>query len=485
MKSKSFKKVLITYFILFTILIFVIIFLFQKLLFSRLTNFMIKNNANSIKEKIVVKIDDEDISEVIDAYAHNESLLIYIIDNEKNVLYSSDSYKNNYNKVTSSENNNPYLKDKTLSYMKGNYRDLPENYDVFLDGLSDNKEISFEDGKQYVLGCRLTDSKEYYNSILYLKAPLSVTGGIVSALNIQLTLSMIISFFISFFISYYISNKFNAPIKMLALKSNSLGNDNYEPIKIDNFCNELNELSYTLDMANEKLMNNKNYQNELLSNVSHDLRTPLTVIKGYAEMIKDVDIKNEEDVVNDASLIISESDRLNEMVNDILEYSKLQLADYKNSFENVNISEKTDDVIRKLKILANEKNIDVIKSFGNDIYVFGISDLIERMIFNLVDNAIQYAKSKVIIDIVVDDSIKLEVIDDGKGIDENDIDYVFDKYFTKRIKKEKSVSGIGLSIVKQIAIIHNAKYGVESEKGAGSKFYIHFNKKVKIMEEKK
>lgn len=480
MKNSSFNKVLTTYFIIFTFIIFLLIFLLQKIFFNTMNNFMIENNAKKIKDYIVNQIDSDNIYTIIDEYAHNNSLLIYIIDSSNNILYSSDSYKvsQQLNKETKKATSNPYLKDKVLSYQKENYRYLPENYDEFIIKIENRNSLSYKNENQFILGEKLIESKNFLNSVLYISVPLSISGGIVNTMNFQLIIAIVVSFIIAIIISIIISNKFNEPITVLVKKAENIGGDDYIYETTPVFCNEISLISSILDKTNTKLENNKNYQNELLSNISHDLRTPLTVIKGYAEMIKDVDLENKNEVVSDAELIINESNRLNEMVNEILEYSKLQLTDYRNEFINIDLTKIINDVVNKTSILAKNKKVLMEVICYDSLCIIGVESLIERAIYNLVDNAILHAKNKITISaqyIERDNSIIIQVIDDGEGIKKDDLPYVFDRYFTKRMNKNH-VSGIGLSIVKQIALIHNAKYGVESELGKGTKFYLIFDK---------
>ncbi|MCR5684992.1 MAG: HAMP domain-containing histidine kinase, partial [Lachnospiraceae bacterium] len=147
-----------------------------------------------------------------------------------------------------------------------------------------------------------------------------------------------LSLIAGFVLSWFIARKFSKPVGLLSKKAEKLGESDQLPEYERGFCRELDLLSDTLDRTNEKLLTSKDFQMQLLSNVSHDLRTPLTMIKGYAEMIRDISWEDGERIKEDIQVVIKETDQLNALINEILEYSELQTETGETGFEDLDLS---------------------------------------------------------------------------------------------------------------------------------------------------
>ena len=265
----------------------------------------------------------------------------------------------------------------------------------------------------------------------------------------------------------------------LSVQAKMLAADHYEPLFEKGFCRELDGLSDSLNETAEKLTEAKKYQKELLANVSHDLRTPLTMIKGYAEMVRDVSWEDEAQRAADTGVIIREADRLTALVNEILEYSSLQETESKKEFTEVDFSLLVNRVCDRFEPLLKKDGCELLRDIDEGCVVLGNSALLERAVYNLIDNASRHTGSSKKIDVSVrsEANVLFEVKDYGEGIDEAELPHIWEKYYTSRQRGQKGVSGLGLAIVKQIAEIHGAEYGVESRKQDGSRFWIALQKK--------
>ena len=283
---------------------------------------------------------------------------------------------------------------------------------------------------------------------------------------------------IAFLIAWLISKKFSVPVDQLSVQARMLATDSYTPIFEKGFCTELDGLSESMDEAAAMLSEAKEYQKELLANVSHDLRTPLTMIKGYAEMVRDVSWEDEASRNADTGIIIREADRLTALVNEILEYSKLQERGISIEFAIVDLSALVMRIVSRFEPLMREQGIEIDQNIDEGCTVNGDSKLLESMAYNLIDNALRHTSSSGRVTVMLQKSsdILFEVQDHGEGIDEADIPYIWEKYYTSRQRGSKGVSGLGLAIVKRIAEIHDAQYGVDSKKGEGSRFWIKLKK---------
>ena len=308
---------------------------------------------------------------------------------------------------------------------------------------------------------------EKQDAILYIRTSIEAVGNTINILKVQLLWITIISIIIAFIISYLISKLFSKPLDAISKQAKNISNKKYIENNEKGFCIELDEVTDTLNKASKELEKSDNYQRELLSNVSHDLRTPLTMIRGYAESIKDFpDDEKQRD--EDLDIIIRETDRLNKLVNEILDYSKLQ-EKQEIKFEKVNLKNLIEKVIMQFDTLTN----CIIETNLEDIDVMANESQIERVLYNLIDNSIRHTKDKIKVVLRKNNSFaRIEVIDYGKGIKEEDISHIWDRYFSSRNNKKGLSSGLGLSIVKKIVDIHNGKCGVESEIGKGSIFWV-------------
>ena len=215
----------------------------------------------------------------------------------------------------------------------------------------------------------------------------------------------------------------------------------------------------------------ENLRREFTANVSHELKTPLTSISGFAEIIKNGIVKPE-DIPRFAGNIYEESQRLVTLVDDILNLSRLDEADVQLEREDFDLSSLARDVAGRLKASA-KKNGVVITVIGDKAEINGVKSIVDEMVFNLVDNAVKYNKQNGRVTVTVDsssDGTALTVTDTGIGIPQADVDRVFERFYRvdKSHSKEIGGTGLGLSIVKHGAAFHNAKVSLESTEGQGT-----------------
>ncbi len=255
---------------------------------------------------------------------------------------------------------------------------------------------------------------------------------------------------------------------------------------------ELKILALTFNDMAEKILNNieqikatENLRRELVANVSHDLRTPISIIHGYVEtmLMKEDSISNEDRVLY-LNTILESTERLKKLVADLFELSKLEAKEVQPQKEPFFITELIQDISHKHKLMAKERNITIVPVIDNNTpMVHADVSLIERVLQNLIDNAIKFSDSGGIITIEThkfDNDVEVKITDTGKGIAEEDIPYVFDRYFNfsksivgsqdKASEVSKTSSGLGLAIVKKILEIHNATINLSSRLNKGSSF---------------
>lgn len=218
---------------------------------------------------------------------------------------------------------------------------------------------------------------------------------------------------------------------------------------------------------------------EFSANVSHELKTPLTAISGYAEIMKDGWAKPE-DYQTFSLKIYNEAQRLINLIEDIIKLSRLDENKIEINKEAVDMLVLAKDAAARLSSKAKSKNISVTVS-GDHGNITGVKQILDEMIYNLCDNAIKYNKKNGKVEIIVKDyisNVSVTVKDNGIGIPAEDLDRVFERFYcvNKSHSKESGGTGLGLSIVKHGAIFHKAKINIDSTLGIGTSIEIVFQK---------
>ena len=240
---------------------------------------------------------------------------------------------------------------------------------------------------------------------------------------------------------------------------------------------ELDELADTLNNATQSLEKTDEIRRELIANVSHDLKTPLTMIKAYSEMIRDLSGENKQKREEHLKVIIDETDRLTRLVNDMMDLSKIESGIVTISKEVFNFSELASSLIDRIKLSNMETKHNIDYNIPKDLYVYADKTKIEQVLYNLIVNAIKHSGEGVrnikVNVTTTQKRVKVEVIDDGVGISEENLKHIWDRYYRASESFTRNVqgSGLGLSIVKNILIKHSSDFGVLSEVGKGSNFW--------------
>ena len=314
---------------------------------------------------------------------------------------------------------------------------------------------------------------------IVLSTSMSSVEDAVAVLRKQLFLVAVIVCFISLFLSYVVAERISRPIdNMSAMADRWAKGDDSVKFKGGSYT-EIDELANALNKAKTEVNKTTKLQRDLMANVSHDLKTPLTMIKAYAEMIKDISGSNKEKRDKHTQVIIDESDRLALLVNDILNLSKLQSQADHFEMKKVDLSVLVEAVLCRFDAILSEKGYKLERVIDNDIFVFVDEKKIEEVIYNLVGNAINYVGEEKTIKVYLTkngDNASLEILDDGKGIDSEKIQTIWDRYLRYSETHHRAVkgTGLGLSIVKAILDYHNLEYGVISKENMGSNFYVIF-----------
>ncbi len=273
--------------------------------------------------------------------------------------------------------------------------------------------------------------------------------------------------------SFVFSKSISRPISEFAATARRLGKGEhvrFEPVGVA----EYDELAAALNNSAEETENAEKMRRDFLANVSHDLRTPLTMVKAYAEMIRDISGGDEKKRAEHCKVIIDEVDRLTLLVNDILDLSKLQSGARKPETADVDLSRVLRAVTERFAIMER-RGYTLTKDIPETALVRCDERMLEQILYNLVGNAFSYTGEDKRVDVKVEitaDGVKTSVSDSGKGIAPSEIDKVWDRYYrASQTKRAVAGSGIGLSIVKQLFEVNGATYGIDSVINRGSTFW--------------
>ena len=307
------------------------------------------------------------------------------------------------------------------------------------------------------------------NFLLLLHSNLTPVDATRSTLEFQLYCITFILIFLSVVLALILTAMITRPITKINETARALGEGNYNVRFDESGYREVSELAGTMNYTVEELSKLESLRRELIANISHDLRTPLTMIEGYSEVMRDIPGENTPENIQ---VILDESHRLSSLVSDMLDLSKLQSGSMPLEEEVFCITEEIGELIsRYSKFSENEIRFEQ----DCDLYVQADKLKISQVVYNLINNAAVHSGSVDPITVrqsVKNDTVRIEVIDHGRGIDPAQLSEIWERYYkADRTQKKGEGSGLGLSIVKAILDLHKATYGVESKPGAGSNFW--------------
>ena len=241
---------------------------------------------------------------------------------------------------------------------------------------------------------------------------------------------------------------------------------------------ELDPLLEAIDKQNKEKDAVANMRKEFSANVSHELKTPLTSISGYAEIMKNGLVKPE-DIQKFSERIYKEARRLITLVEDIIKLSKLDEESVELEKEEVNLYDMTREIVSRLSMQSSAKHVRMILE-GESVTYTGIRQILDEMIYNICENAIKYNRPGGSVSIWVGNTLegpKVSVTDTGIGIPKEHLERVFERFYRvdKSHSKEIGGTGLGLSIVKHGALLHQAKVSVDSTVGEGTRISILFS----------
>lgn len=328
--------------------------------------------------------------------------------------------------------------------------------------------------------CTFIGSRDDPQAFIFICSYMEPVGSTMAIFQRQFLFVAIIIMLLTLFISIFFSTRLTNPIISINKHAKELPQGKFDLTIDEKNFNEIKQLAATLQDASKEIAKSDDLRRELMANISHDLRTPLTMIKAYAEMIRDLSGDNPEKRERHLKVIIDETDRLSSLVNDILDLSKLQAGVTEMNMSVFDLSERLSGVISRFDILKENDGIIIELHADEGIMINADITKLEQVVYNLINNAVTYTgdDNTVIVRLYRKSPglMRFEVTDHGDGIAPEYLPYIWDRYYkvserNKTHKRAKMGSGIGLSIVKNVLEKHGFAYGADSTVGRGSTFW--------------
>ncbi len=462
-------------FIIFALLIIAFLYVFQVVMLSSYYEYM-KTLETSDTVRIIKETwnnDPQELSQTVNDLAAERQLYIHVADDNRVFAHRNFLGRNNQE-----------IRDIIFSLDEEQMERYQNGEDVYsMTTLPRSKDGS----KAIVMISRIAGEEDENSEYVangdvkaYVFNYLEPIGSTTKIIYSQLNLTAVLIIFGAFLISIFFSNSITRPIVQISKSALKLPQGEFHLETKRRQFSEIKELTETLNSASDEIAKAEDLRKELMANISHDLRTPLTMIKAYAEMIRDLSGNNPEKREKHLKVIIDETDRLSSLVTDILDLSKLQSGVAELNTEVFDFSRHLSDLASRFVLLNEVRDHDIVLKAEPDIYIKADITKLDQVVYNFINNAINYSKDDKTVTIRLyrkaGSIVRFEVQDKGIGIDEENIKYVWDRYYKVKSDGEthiraKSGSGLGLSIVKGVLEMHKFNYGVDSKPGVGSTFW--------------
>lgn len=493
----SLKWKLLTFILLFAGLIILVFYIFQILLLDKIYKSTKLAQTKELMNEVYEVISSNDINSLenpnSDVYAYLSDLMtenesyIYLIKQEPVILdigFGANivdvEYKIKFpGNMTSLDFSQRLFDKKMLSFVYNNIESIGSPYFVISNTdfreefkmIITNDDSAIDDDILYCQRVKIGNDARNYMIVLYTRV--TPVQPAIDTLKTQFIFIVIIVVLLTLLFVFTISRSISRPIIDINTAAKSLPKGEYKTTVKKFTFKEIAELNETLNSALIELNKTENLQRELLANVSHDLRTPLTLISGYAEMIRDLP---GEDNSENIQVIIDEANRLKMLVSDLLVLSRISAKTEVFNVSKINLTEVVKSMVDRHQKFVQSQNFVIDFIYDDEVEIEADVNKIEQVVYNFISNAINYSgesRKIEVIQVVEDGFVTIKIKDYGIGIKPEDIDFVWERYYRvdKALQRSTQGSGLGLSIIKGILDYHGFKYGVESTIGEGSTFY--------------
>lgn len=466
--SKSMFYRIFIYFTCFTIIIMLILWLLQILFLQTFYKQVKIHQLYNIASTIEKGYGDKTLYEKISDATQRSDLFIEIEYLDDRIYATSNYPSNPMNHMVTSKIDKDYLKER-LAKSGGE--------PVVVQEKPDNGK-----GNNAMIYASVLDTDDDGNNVyLFIYSPLQAVGSTLEILAEMLIIVTFISVFFGVAMAFFISRRLARPINRITCEAEKLAKGNYETNFDGSGYAETEELAATLNYASDELSKSDKLHKDLIANVSHDLKTPLTMVKSYAEMIRDISGENQEKRNKHLDVIINEADRLNELVNDLTQLSKMQANVDNLDIRLIDLRQLAQESIDSFFFDAEQNGFKFNLTVEGAVSVYADDKKLRQVFANLIGNAVRYSSEDKRIEVRLterENTVLCEIEDHGQGVAADEQEAIWDRYYRSSRNHSRNLNGtgLGLSIVKQIFILHDAKFGLFSKEQEGSIFWFELPK---------
>ena len=414
-----------------------------------------------IVSDIPVGMKEEQINFYLRSLSQYYDVYMYVLNEDGDVLHPMESYVN------------PEAPEMEV------YFDFSQEIGVLLKKLGNEPFTVYEGDSEYVYGARLEGV--FSGRYLYVTKSLELIETTNARMNVRVLLISVFLFVLSFAVTGAVAGWLTNPIAEMTKKAHQFAEGDFNvDFHGTDYGSEMVELAEALNFARDELSKTDRMQKELIANVSHDFKTPLTMIKGYASMIKEISGDNPEKREKHAQIIVDEADRLTSLVNDVLDLSKIRSGIETLKEETFNMSEYLYEILDRFAYLQETKGYKFITEIEDGLYTRADKNKIGQVLYNLIGNAVNYTGEDNTVYVQLkkesDEVFRFSVKDTGNGIKSEELKGIWERYYRSKDTHKRPVqgTGLGLSIVRTILERHRFYFGVRSKEGKGSTFYVLF-----------
>ena len=452
MKKLSVKLGVLFFLIIFGLITFMFFFLHSGIAESRIEEELqnLQSRGNSHRAILEKQFDEEMIDHVV--LMESESNTDVVITNESREILDSSS---------------PF--DTFKKYIEIPLPSIPSDGQILEDKW---------DQEQFIATVSPIQMNNEPIGYIYMFQETSSVRSLIQQLNEHFIISGWLSVIFTFVIIIFLSKGITKPLIKMKEATSQISKGNFSVSIPVTSNDELGDLAKTIELLAMDLNYLKKERNQFLASISHELRTPLTYIKGYADIVKKRNLSKEEREKY-LTIIVEETNRLANLIKELFDLAKLDQNSFIIEKETINLNQFFAKMEQKFTPIFHEKKMEFTMNYERNLYLIADSLRLEQIIFNLLDNSMKYSPSGGKVSLAVweyKSEIHISIKDNGKGIPEKDIPYIFNRFY--RVDKSRTRTlggtGLGLAIVKELVNAHGAEILVKSKENVGTEFILIF-----------
>jgi signal transduction histidine kinase len=367
------------------------------------------------------------------------------------------------------------------------YADLPPDAEQVISEVFTGKTAFSEDFSTLIkvptltVGTPILTNNGDIIGVVLLHSPVAGINQAVSEGYITLSLSILAALIIAIILSIGLSITFTRPLNKMKSTAMLIADGDYTAKTNVQQNNEIGSLAVSIDSISDRLYQASKESEKLeqlrrdfVANISHELRTPVTVIRGSIEALCDEVVTDPEQIKSYQRQVLLEALYLQRLVGDLLDLSKLQNTAFEIEKQDINIADVIDEVVRSMTHIANEKGVRIeVRKNKSPEYFHGDYGRLRQIIMILLDNALKFSPPGGLVKLCYENR-RLSITDHGIGIPEEDLPYIFDRFYKSRSEQNKSGTGLGLAIAKQICDRHGIEITAASQPDIKTEFCLNF-----------